>query len=166
MGSSFFGIAIVQYTLGIALAQFNPQQAEQQHRVETWQREVLEQAQRRIARAQADQQREIEESAEQRRRAELNVARTLETERREEERRALILRQQKAQLHQNQPADAAAASPAASQEARGSPASSDSAESEFHAPPWRFIGVGLMSCGILLALGRLIYLRLFNQSDA
>ena len=173
--SSFFAIAVLRSTLGIALAQFNPQQAEQQRqaqervdrqrRVEAGQREVLEQAQRRIARDQAEQQREIEDRAEQRRRAELNVARTLEKEQREEERWALILRQQKAQLQQHQPAEAKVSPSVTNREAPSSPPSSDAAEPEFQGAPWRPIGIALMSSAILLALGRLIYLSFFNRSD-
>jgi hypothetical protein len=176
MGSSFFAIAVLPSTLGIALAQFNPQQAvqqrqaqeraDQQRRVEAGQREVLEQAQRRIARGQAEQQREIEERAEQRRRAELSVARTLETEQQEEEQRALVLRQQKSQLQQGRHTEAGVSPSLTYQEARSSPPSSDAAQPEFHGVLWRPIGIALMSSGILLALGRLIYLSFFNRSDS
>ena len=175
-GSSFFAMAVLQSTFGIALAQLNPQQAEQQRqaqqragqqrRVEAGQREVLEQAERRVARAQAEQQREIQERAEQQRRAELNVARTLEKERGEEERRALVLRQQKTELQPNQPAESAATSQVASAEARSLPPSSEVSKPEFHELPWRLIGIGLMSSGVLLALVRQLYLRFFNRSQA
>jgi len=176
MGPSFFAIAVLRATLGIALAQFNPQQAEQQRqaqeradrqrRVAAGQREVLEQAQRRIARDQAELQREIEERAEQRRRGELDVARTLEREQREEERRALILRQQKAQFQQDQPAEATVSPSVTYQEAPTPPPSSNAAEPEFQGAPWRPIGIALMLSAVLLALGRLIYLSFFDRSDA
>jgi len=175
LSSSFFAMSVLRSTLGIALAQFNPQQAQQQRqaleradqqrRVEAGQREELEKAQRRIARGQAEQQREIEERAEPRRRSELNVARTLETQQREEERQALVLRQQKAQLQQDRPAEARVSPSVTYQEARSSPPPSDAAEPESHGAPWRPIGIALMSSAILLALGRLIYLRVFNRSD-
>jgi hypothetical protein len=174
--SSFFAMAVLQSTFGVALAQLNPRQAEQQRqaqqradqqrRVEAGRRDALEQAERRVARAQAEQQRKVQERAEQQRRAESNVARTLEKERREEERRALILRRQKTQLLQNQPAESAAGSPVTSLEARSQPPSSEASKSEFHELPWRPIGIGLMSSGVFLALGRLMYLRFFNRSQA
>jgi hypothetical protein len=172
---SFFAIAVLRSTFGVASAQSNPQQAAQQRqaqeraaqqrRVEAGQREALEQAQRRIARGQAEQQREIEQGAEQRRRAEFNVARTLEREQREEERQALILRQQNAQIQENQHAEAGIPPSVPYPETRNSPTSSDAAEPEFNGAPWRLTGIGLMSSGILLALGRLVYLNFFNRSD-
>jgi hypothetical protein len=160
-------LCLVPWGGSTATAQPISQQMEQQRRAQAELREALEQSERRIAAAQAEQIRNAQERAEQQRRAQAEADRRQEAEQRREER----LAQARAQAQQSsppQPRDAMEAQQSGLEEAAAPLPTSALEPLPRRYSLMRQIGLVLMigsSIAALFVLGRIVQEYLARQAE-